>query len=1259
MPFTYTLTMPVLFDPGTGTVINNLGSLNDLHSVTIVDDLNATGVDLSYVSHTAYLQSTVDAPVSHTFSNVNGLLTFDNFPIITAGEQIIIELTVVLNATPVNAIGTQFINTASWDFGRLIDGEFFDPLPGENGITQPLTIGAPDVTLTKSGPATLNLGQPGVFTLDIQNAGTSDAWDLTLVDRFPDGPMGGMCDVTPTVLSAQVFASDGTTPVPGKGPLGPGDFAFTWTGTPACEMTLTMLTAEGAVGPGERLIITYQSQLDANTRDGVSLTNIAGVTEWFNGDASNPARVSFSRTVSNGSVNTLDHQDAHTLTTALSGFLYEKSVQNLTSGANPAATAAAGDVLRYTLRLQTTTSPAIDLTFFDDVGALNALPVFVPGSLALVPGSIPPGADTSNTNPNGGTNGAGIIDVRNLNAPVDSEIIVQFDITLDPTLADGVIVTNQADLISSVKIGDSDDPNINGQADPNVAGDEDPTRIIIASIPAPPLLKETTQATAAIGEPFRYRITVPETPHPFDLFDVRITDDLTASASMQLLGVTKISGSGAWTPINTGPVTNPVIEDPTIGIDIPAGEQIVLELTVALADVAGNTTGLVFTNTADYVYNAVDGDVVSQRSGQPGTSGPMTIVGPDTVIVTKTGPGNMTLGTPGSYRLDAQNTGTGPAWNMTLIDQLPSIATGGTCAVSPTVTSVQVFQSNGTTPVSAPLVLGTDYSLSFRPSPVCEFEFTMLSAAAVVGPTERLIVDYDVSLDPSTQSGAMLTNVAGAVQWFSAALDPQTTRRTFSEVLTNGTTSTADHEDAHTTLSILPLLRFEKTVRNLTTGQNPATSASPGDTLRYTLTVENVGAPGFPAFSLNDELDALNFPPVFAPNTLNVVSMPPGAVSSGTNPTGGASGTGVLDVTGLSVVNSGDIAVVEFDVTLAAAIANGTNATNQSQLLVGGTVVADSDDPTNGPADPLIPGDEDPTVVPIVSAPMLLVEKTSADLTGDPAILLPGDTLRYTITVENVGSAHVLDASLRDAVPVNTTYVAGSTSLNGIAVPDGAGGTSPLGAGILINAPSDPTPGTLRADGIAGTEVATVVFDVVIDPGVIDGTIISNQAFASALAGGIVDQPSDDPTTPIANDPTLDVVGSVPLLFAPKSVALAIDNGSPGVVDPLDTLHYTITVFNTGSVPATAATLVDAVPAGTSWVADSLLLNGIPVGVPDGGNSPLAAGIGIASSDVTPPLPGAAGGTINPGQSAVIEFDLLVLGTTTPGTLISKPGNRR
>src|SRR6266851_2517336 len=292
VPFTYKLTIPVLFDPLSGIVINNQGSPNDLHSITITDDLNATGAVLSYVSHTAYWKAS-GTPVPHSFTNVGGLLTFSNFPIIPAGQQIVIDLTVVLNNVPANAPGTQFFNTAKWQFGRLINGIFYAPLPGEDGITPPMTIAAPNLVLTKTGPATMNPGQLGQFTLNVQNTGNSDAWNATIVDKLPTGTTGGMCSTAPQVVSAQVFQADGVTAVAGKGPLVAGtDFSFSYN-KPTCELTLTMLTAAGTISQNQRLIINYRTQLDANSQNGAQLTNIAGAVQWFDGDPSIPTRQGF------------------------------------------------------------------------------------------------------------------------------------------------------------------------------------------------------------------------------------------------------------------------------------------------------------------------------------------------------------------------------------------------------------------------------------------------------------------------------------------------------------------------------------------------------------------------------------------------------------------------------------------------------------------------------------------------------------------------------------------------------------------------------------------------------------------------------------------------------------------------------------------------------------------------------------------------------------------------------------------------------
>ena len=628
--------------------------------------------------------------------------------------------------------------------------------------------------------------------------------------------------------------------------------------------------------------------------------------------------------------------------------------------------------------------------------------------------------------------------------------------------------------------------------------------------------------------------------------------------------------------------------------------------------------------------------------------GQFTLV-PPVLEVAKSGPATLTVGQSGIFTIDVRNSGPNDAWNTTIRDVLPDGPTGGMCDTGPQVLSAQVFAADGVTPVpgKGPLVAGSDFALSWAGAPSCELSLAMLTPAAAIDTDERLIVTYLSRLDANSQDGALLTNIAGATEWLDDEIsNPQ--RVTYTRTLTDGTPGVLDHEDAHDVTVDLQGYLFEKTVRNVTTGTSPATQASPSDRLRYQLRIQNTGTAPLDDLALRDELDRLNTPPVFAPGTLTVVTAPGGADASNTNPMGGAAGTGVLDVRNLSVA-PGAVAVVEFEVVLAPVIANGSYATNQSQLEAVGAPFALSDDPgVNGAADPFVAGDEDPTRVLIDSAPSFRVEKNSADVNGAP--LLPGETLHYTITVKNVGTADAVDATLRDAIPANAAYVAGSTTLNGAAVPDGAGGVAPLVQGIAIHSQQNPTPGSMPADASA---VATLTFDVVVDAGAVNGTVISNQAFVSAAQGGVSDTPSDDPRTAAPNDPTRDVVGSAPILFAPKSAALRIDAGTPGVVDPGDVLHYTISIQNSGGVAATGVVLTDAVPANTTYVADSTTLNGLPVGQPDAGVAPLVSGIPIRSSDLTPPLPGAGQGTINPGQSAALEFDLQVNAGVPGGTLIT------
>lgn len=845
--------------------------------------------------------------------------------------------------------------------------------------------------------------------------------------------------------------------------------------------------------------------------------------------------------------------------------------------------------------------------------------------------------------------------------PVGDTLRLVYRTQTDAGLAPAMTLTNQTQVQRYYSFDDDAVPSQGGAVGVReIYGPSNTDSVTLTTAAAATLDKANTLATAAIGQPFTYRITVPATVQTTALHDVRILDDLSASAaSLTFLGVAKVSGTGSWTPVNTGTATSLVIEDTTTGIDIPAGQQIEIDITVRLADTqpavdpppAPNNTGAPFANSASYTFNQVNGDAGTQQASVAGTPADMTIIGPDMLLMDKSGPASMAVGTPAGFVLDIHNTFSGAAWNLTVTDRLPDDAVnGGTCGAGPSNITARFFD-NGGTPTSGVLTAGTDYTVNFDGA-TCQWTLQLLSAAGPLQPTEHLVINYDTELDADTLNGAALTNVAGVTQWYGYnpnAADAAPHRYTYA--LTDGTPGdNTDQEDAHTINAQAPDLDFFKHVRNVTTGQDPGLNASPGDTLHYTLEVINNGLGGLTNFSIVDEVDALNSTAWFVPGSLVLTGVPGGADISGTDPTGGTNGTGLVSVASLNLGAAGsgtEQLVVEFEVTLAPVIPSGTVVRNQAGLnsIVPTTLLSDD---TN------VAGDTDPTETLISSAPQLQVQKISTDLTGDPAVLMAGDTLRYTITIKNIGNESALDARLQDFTPANTTYVANSTTLNGSAVPDAGPGVNPLHAGISINAPENTTAGYMRADtSPTANNVATVTFDVVIDPAAMDGLIIENQGFVSFDGEGSGTQPvqpSDDPDTPAPDDPTRDVVGNVPLLYAHKTVAISVDNGTAGIVDPGDTLRYTIDIRNSGAIAATGVVLTDALPTNTAYVPASTRLNGVPV--PDvGGVSPLVGGLSVQSAD----NPGA--GIVSAGQSAAVTFEVVVNGGLPTGTIISNQGD--
>ncbi|MFC6632839.1 isopeptide-forming domain-containing fimbrial protein [Microbulbifer taiwanensis] len=927
----------------------------------------------------------------------------------------------------------------------------------------------------------------------------------------------------------------------------------------------------------------------------------------------------------------------------------------LAISSNPAdgSTLAPNDTVDYTVTITNNGSaPAYDMIFRDTIphglrqGGVQVQSVSVNGSPIV--SSLP------NFDPSTGE----MVWNQLSDVPVGGTVELVYRVTADSNLGAGLNLQNAAFVEFYYSLDDDNLPSL-GSATATVDMREDygPTAVESVQFNTPnaaPLLIENTQPHASIGEPFRYRITIPETTQSTALHDVQVRMNLdTSAADLVFVEAAKVSGSAVFTPVNTGSGTDLVIEDTANGIDVPPGEQVVIDVTLRLRDSnPPNVDGLAFNNSATYGYNYEnDNTAAGQGSGAGNSTADMLVVEPTALTMTKSGPASVQSGLPGRFTLDVHNIGTGPAWDIAITDILPDNSPGGMCEAPPANFTAEIVDGGGGS--VATLNAGEHFNTAFDGAS-CTLTVTTVGAAASVPADHHLRIGYDAYLDADTVDGDTLTNIAGVELWHSWDSAAPDARQYTRAAPTDGTPGTLDHEDAYTVSAAVPSVSFYKTVENVTAGQSPASVAAPTDVLRYTLTLTNLSSVDVDGIQITDDLGRLNSLPLFESGSLaNIV------VSGGTNNSdanGGTHNSGLLDLSDLSLAAGGSLEVT-YEVTLAAVIDSGTAVLNQAQVRLPGQLLQDSDDPNiNGADDPDVAGDEDPTRVIIDSAPQLVVQKTSVDITGDADLLMPGDTLRYSIRVENIGNENIVDALLRDQVPANTTYVAGTTTLNGTAVGD-VGGTTPLASGLPISSPGE-------AEGVvgaaAGGAAALVVgFDVTIND-VNDGTIISNQGFvngAGAGSGAFEEVPSDDPSTDAPNDPTIDIVGDVPLLIAHKTVEIAVDNISAGIVDPGDVLRYTIAVTNMGGVDATQVALTDQLPANTTYVAGSTTLNGIAVADNGGGTSRLDAGLPISSDDLTPPLPGADEGVITSAQTATVTFDVTVNAGTPTGTVISNQGS--
>lgn len=393
----------------------------------------------------------------------------------------------------------------------------------------------------------------------------------------------------------------------------------------------------------------------------------------------------------------------------------------------------------------------------------------------------------------------------------------------------------------------------------------------------------------------------------------------------------------------------------------------------------------------------------------------------------------------------------------------------------------------------------------------------------------------------------------------------------------------APHDPTEIFLSTAPLLRVHKTysIFNDLDGNG---QPSPGDILKYTLTITNVGRENVGSVVLSDGLDS------HVTLVIGSVTTTQGAVLSGNNE------TDRFVQVNLGTLTANSNATITFRVGVNTQLPSGVAAISNHALVSAENIPSfASDDPTTRSTD-------DPTVTVVIEQPYVLAFmraflKEDNDQDGLPS---PGDTLSYHVEIINIGNADATNVFFSNTPDRNTGLVVGSvrTSEGTVMTGNTIGDTS---VGVLL----DRVP---RAGG-----AAQISFDVAIKDPTSAPTIV-NHALVNIPGVGSI--PSDDPDTSAQGDPTVTVITAAPWVHFTKDVFLVYDTDRSGAISPGDILEYLLTLMNTGSRDAADIAISDTPDLSTRFLVNTIKTSQGAIGS-SGASSTASVGVGVL---------GAAGG---------------------------------
>ena len=382
---------------------------------------------------------------------------------------------------------------------------------------------------------------------------------------------------------------------------------------------------------------------------------------------------------------------------------------------------------------------------------------------------------------------------------------------------------------------------------------------------------------------------------------------------------------------------------------------------------------------------------------------------------------------------------------------------------------------------------------------------------------------------------------------------------------------------------------------------------SPGDTLEYTVTLNN---------NDGDLTGVVFYDPLPSEITYvaNTLTASQGTVDDS-------------DPANLKV-NVGDMAsnqtiTITFQATVNSSVAEGTIISNQGYVESDQTIREYTDQDgidSNGdqPTDVVVGGQNTATPLYVWKFVELLTDNDNSNS------ITAGDVMRYYFVFYNDGNTPLTGVTLSDTIPAGLTPVAGSEFASS--------GTVALSGNSL----------SLTGMTIAAGDNEYISVDVTIDQPLYDSDgdasseTFENQGTAdSNETDPVLTDSNGDPSD--GNQPTVFVAGdgtpSEPVIDVEKRWALSVDNDGDGVVDPGDTIKYTIYIYNNGSVDAQNVRFTDSIPANTTLVSGSIVVsNGVIVS-----ENPIDVNLTVVQA----------------GSIEVVTFEVVVGAGVPNGTVIS------